>query len=337
MSSSSEHIVSMDKESWTEVLGKFQDANIYQTWSYGNIRWGKNNLQHIIVKRGNDIVAAVQMIRKKIPVINTGVAYTYLGPMWHRYGSENLELFENIINAIKTEYAIKNNYVVRIIPMVSDENVDVMKLLEKHGYVRNTDKAPYRTFILDLKAPLNDIRKSFKQKWRNQLNAAEKYNLTVYDGDGEELFNIFLRLQKEMMGRKKYNPGVDYNEFGEIQNDLPPAQKMKIFVCTYEGEPVSTAIVSAFGNTGIYLLGATGEKGLKVKGSYLLQWKIVQWLKSIQCEWYDLGGINPDSNPGVYLFKSGLSGKDTKYVGIYEFSKHKSLIRLLNLFDRIKK
>jgi lipid II:glycine glycyltransferase (peptidoglycan interpeptide bridge formation enzyme) len=327
----------MDKESWTEVLGKFQDASIYQTWSYGDIRWGRKNLQHIVLKKENDIVAAVQMVIKKIPIINTGVAYTYLGPMWRRHGNENIELFEDILSTINTEYAIKNNYVIRIVPMVSDENADIMKLLEKKGYVRNTDKKSYRTIILDLKGSLDDIRKSFKQKWRNQLNAAEKNKLTVIDGDGEELYRIFLTMQKEMISRKKYRPGVDYNEFREIQNDLPPNQKMKIFICSYDGEPVSAAIVSAIGNTGIYLLGATGEKGLKVKGSYLLQWKIVQWLKSIQCEWYDLGGINPDSNPGVYLFKSGLSGKDTKYIGIYEFSKHKSLIRLLNLFDRIKK
>lgn len=77
---------------------------------------------------------------------------------------------------------------------------------------------------------------------------------------------------------------------------------------------------SAHGDTGIYLLGATSDEGMKTKGSYLLQWRMVQWLKERGCRWYDLGGINPETNPGVYHFKAGLSGKDVTQPGTFEFS-----------------
>jgi len=308
----------MDKESWTEVMGEFYDANIYQTWSYGSVRWGKNNLHHIIVRNNNKIVAAVQLAVKRIPLLNIGVVYTYLGPMWKTDNNDDLEAFDEIIENIKSEYS--KNYLVRIVPMIINENQNIINSLEKHGYVRSSSKIPYRTFILDLKPSLDEIRKSFKQKWRNQLNAAEKNNLMVYDGDSNEYYTIFLKLQKEMLDRKKYVPGVDYNEFGQIQNSIDVSQKMKIFICEKDGEPISVAVVSAIGKMGIYLLGATGEKGLKFKGSYLIQWKILQWLKDKQCEWYDLGGINPEVNPGVFLFKSGLAGKDITYIGTYEYS-----------------
>jgi hypothetical protein len=65
------------------------------------------------------------------------------------------------------------------------------------------------------------------------------------------------------------------------------------------------------GDTGIYLLGATSNDGMKFKGSYLLQWRMMQWLKECGCAWYDLGGINPDRNPGVYHFKQGFGGVDS--------------------------
>ena len=189
MNSSSEHIVSMEKELWTKVLNVFQDANIYQTWSYGSVRWGKDNLRHLIVRNNNKIVAAVQLAVKRIPLLNIGIVYTYLGPMWKIDNNECIEAFDEIIERIKNEYS--GNYLVRIVPMVINENQNIINSLEKHGYVRSSSKIPYRTFILDLKPSLDEIRKSFKQKWRNQLNAAEKHNLMVYDGKSNEYYAIF--------------------------------------------------------------------------------------------------------------------------------------------------
>jgi lipid II:glycine glycyltransferase (peptidoglycan interpeptide bridge formation enzyme) len=33
---------------------------------------------------------------------------------------------------------------------------------------------------------------------------------------------------------------------------------------------------------------------------------------------YDLGGIDPDGNPGVYHFKSGLGGRDITCAGPFQ-------------------
>ncbi len=68
------------------------------------------------------------------------------------------------------------------------------------------------------------------------------------------------------------------------------------------------------GNRAIYLLGATNEQGMKVKCAYLMQWRMIQWLKETEVVYYDLGGINPEKNPGVYHFKEGLGGQDVLYL-----------------------
>ena len=31
---------------WSAMLDLFDDANLYQTWSYGAVRWGRKNLSH---------------------------------------------------------------------------------------------------------------------------------------------------------------------------------------------------------------------------------------------------------------------------------------------------
>ena len=73
-------------------------------------------------------------------------------------------------------------------------------------------------------------------------------------------------------------------------------------------------VCSAIGESAIYLLGATNESGLKVKASYLLQWNMIQLLKEGRIRFYDLGGIDPVANPGVYHFKSGFSGVDVSHI-----------------------
>jgi lipid II:glycine glycyltransferase (peptidoglycan interpeptide bridge formation enzyme) len=71
------------------------------------------------------------------------------------------------------------------------------------------------------------------------------------------------------------------------------------------------------GDSGIYLLGATSDDGLNARGAYLLQWTMIQWLKENGFKWYDLGGIDPQGNPGVYSFKKGLSGADMSHISAF--------------------
>ena len=186
------------------------------------------------------------------------------------------------------------------------------------GYVRSADAAPYRTLMLDLAREPADIRKKLDQKWRNQLNRSEKNGLEVIEGTSDDLYEIFLKLQKEMQERKQYKPTVDYVEFGEIQKRLPELMKMHIVICKHEGEPVTATIASAIGDRGIYLLGATGEAGMKQKSAYLSQWQMILWLREKGCHWYDLGGIDPEKNPGVYHFKVGMSSADVSHIGQFE-------------------
>jgi lipid II:glycine glycyltransferase (peptidoglycan interpeptide bridge formation enzyme) len=99
-----------------------------------------------------------------------------------------------------------------------------------------------------------------------------------------------------------------------MQALLPTEHQMKVLICEEHGVPVAGLVASAIGRTGVYLLGATNEQGMKSKGAYLLQWRMMQWLKQSGAEFYDLGGVNPERNPGVYHFKSGMGGDDVRYI-----------------------
>jgi lipid II:glycine glycyltransferase (peptidoglycan interpeptide bridge formation enzyme) len=168
----------------------------------------------------------------------------------------------------------------------------------------------YRTLVLDLSPAVPELRKNLDAKWRNKLSGAEKNDLKVIAGNGLAEYQTFCQLYQEMKKRKAFETTVDVEEFQRIQEELAELHRMRILICEDKGIPVAGLVVSAMGDSAIYLLGATSDAGLNAKGAYLLQWTMIQWLKENGIRWYDLGGINPEANPGVYTFKKGMSGVD---------------------------
>jgi hypothetical protein len=55
--------VEIDKinpDDWHRELTHFSDASIYQTWSYGEVRWGRPSLSHAVVYDGDEVVGLAQ-------------------------------------------------------------------------------------------------------------------------------------------------------------------------------------------------------------------------------------------------------------------------------------
>jgi lipid II:glycine glycyltransferase (peptidoglycan interpeptide bridge formation enzyme) len=172
----------------------------------------------------------------------------------------------------------------------------------------------YRTFVLDLAPPIEQLRKNLDGKWRNKLNQSEKKGLNIVAGNSGTEYRTFCRMYDQMWKRKTFETTVDVEEFGRLQEDLPENHRMRILICEQDEVPVAGVVASAMGDSAIYLLGATSDDGLNAKGAYLLQWTLIQWLKENGIKWYDLGGIDPEGNPGVYTFKKGLSGADVSHL-----------------------
>ena len=320
MNSFNAEIDKMTPEQWSEVVSSMSDASIYQTWNYGAVRWGDQNLSHVVLLKNNKICSAVQIRIIRIPLLNKGIAYITRGPMWNPKDSRpNFDYFKQMILALENEYVNNRKMCLYIKPNIfTNDDKEIFSFFNDRKFGFKQDN--YQTIMLDLKDDINTIRKNFRQKWRNQLNRAEKNGLEIVEGTDDSLFDIFFKLYNEMLDRKGFVPGLDAMEFEHIQRELPSSQKMYSLVCYYNGKPISAQINSLIGDTVVYLLGATGDIGLTLKGAYLLQWKTIQWAKNSGARWYDLGGIDPVNNPGVYHFKKGFGGMEKMIIGRFDLS-----------------
>ncbi len=307
----------VNAEQWGSWLDEFADANIFQTWSYGAKQWGAANLSHLVLERGGTPVAAAQLRILRVRRPSMGIAYLRWGPLFQRKGTElNPGLLERMAQALEQEYVRRRGLFLRILPNAfigtprGDAFVRAFRGCKAEKF---RDGDSYRTMVLDLGEPLEVLRKRLDQKWRNQLNKAEKMGLEIVEGGGPAEFSDFLAIFEQMISRKQFATTSDARDFAKMQGTLPASQRLRVLICRHEGQLAGGLIGSSLGDTGSYMYGATNEVGMKCKAAYLLQWRHIQRLKETGIRYYNLGGINPVRNPGVYHFKSGMAGADVLY------------------------
>lgn len=302
----------VDRSAWSAIIQKFSDASIYQTWSYGAVRWGEKNLSHLIVKKGATIVACAQITTVKAPAIHAGIAYLPAGPLWHVSGNgEDLEILQHIIHALRDEFVEKRRMHLRIMANKHPDCPEaVTTMLENAGFASSSLPNSGRTFLIHLTPSLTDLRAAMQRQWRNNLKNAEKNELDVIEGHDITLYEMFSEIYREMHARKRFAEYVYIDEYKKIQGDLPEKLKMHVMVSRSKGNLCSALVCSAVGDIAINLLAATSSYDIenRLNSSHLLFWKMLEWAKSQGCTWYDLGGINPERNPGGYQFKKGLAG-----------------------------
>ena len=303
---------------WSQMLDLFNDANIYQTSAYGGVRWGEKNLSRLVLKRDGEVLGMAQLRIVRPTRFKFGMAYLRWGPLCERRGRPPDPLVAmHMARSLEEEYVGKRRLFLRILPnaFVGSSRAAVIqsaffRFTREPLVARNT----YRTFVLDLSPPLEELRKGLGKKWRNQLSHSERNGLEVTAGSGSGEYRNFCLVYNQMRKRKTFETTVDVEEFGRIQQDLPESRRMQVLICKDGGIPVAGLVASAMGDSAIYLLGATSGNGLNSKGGYLLQWTLIKWLKEKGFRWYDLGGINPQRSPGVYHFKRGLSGTEVSQI-----------------------
>ena len=309
----------VEEPEWSDLLRRFADATFYQTWGYGEIQYGSRHLTHVVVRRNDDVVAAIQGEIVRIPGLKIGIAHFPWGPMWRAHGcAETPDHLRQILRCLLRHYAVELGLLVRIRSYEVEDGPSrnpVFTAFEQEGFHRS-DKHHYQTIRLSLVPSLAELRKNMCSRWRRHLRAAEKRDFTILQGDTPDLFAAFGDLYREMYSRKSivgYNPDID--KYRDIQEKMPGHLKFMVLLCKYEGEAVAANVLSALGDTGMYFFGATSDRAISenLRAAYILHWRTIEWLKKHGFRWYDLRGYDAERYPGISHFKAGLKGEIVRF------------------------
>jgi lipid II:glycine glycyltransferase (peptidoglycan interpeptide bridge formation enzyme) len=306
----------IDERLWYEHLQQFEDASLYQTWAYGEVVEGRRNMAHFVLKRNGHVVAIAQARIKRMPVFGLGIGYVRWGPVWRRAGMEaDLEIYRQALRGLRNEFVCKRGLSLRLFPFAFEDDLsDIGAILETEGFSSLGGEERERTILMDLEPPLADLKTGMNSHWKKSLKVADKHNLELLEGRSGSLFDRFIGIYKEVVSRKKFVEFIDIQQYKQIQERLPEEIKMNILLCQSGVDLCAGVVYSLLGKTAVCLFCATSDSGTKSRGSYLLQWKIIEILKDRGAAIYDLNGINPARNPGTYRFKRDLAGKHGREV-----------------------
>ena len=122
--------------------------------------------------------------------------------------------------------------------------------------------------------------------------------------------------------------------FENISGDI-----LKLYVAEYEGKVIAVNLVVFYGETCIYLHGASDDNFRNVMAPYALHWAIIKRAKECGLKYYDLWGISDDQKSGwvgITRFKRGFGGGDVFAPGTFDLPVRRFWYSVYTLARRMR-
>lgn len=303
---------SLSVRDWYDVYVRLPRTNIVQSYAYAKaIRQihFQNTSFGAIHNTARDIIGLVQMQN----LSSFGFKRTFIdrGPLWL---APNPEADQNFWSVIARQYPARFLHKRRFIPEI-ESTPDAQTMFDNLEFKKTGEG--YQTIWLDLTPPLEDIKNGFDKKWRNSLHRAQRENLNIQIDTDAQMLGPLLKNYMLDRAQKKYAGAspkfIRAMEGYKSEHD----NSFIVSACDDTGIPIAMMYFWRHGPSATYQIGWANDLGRKTSAHYAMMWRAIEHLKSMGVRNLDLGGINPDTAPGMTKFKSGLGGHKFETAGIY--------------------
>lgn len=180
---------------------------------------------------------------------------------------------------------------------------------------------PAVTLLTDLSQSEEQLLSGMHQKTRYNLRLAEKKGVVVSESKDTD---VWLKLHHQTTARDRFKGHAD-----DYYCAMLACPITRLYVASFEGEPLAAMIAVFYGDTVTYLHGASSNAARDVMAPYLLHWSVMREGKSLGCARYDWWGINPTdaqhpaykrSWEGITRFKRGFGGEEVHLPGTFELA-----------------
>lgn len=303
-------IRALDPADWPAIAEGFRDLAFEQTKEYvapAAARIG-GQARYLIVEEGGNQVAAAALRVKILPVLGRGIAWCPSGPLLlpRAGGIPDESRLESILTALRRQIALQEGHILRIrlsgLSGLPPETV--ARAAVAAGFSRGPGH-PYRSIALDLSLDDATLMRQLDGKWRTDLRFAQKSNLTLERGTGPSLEKRFMAMFEATKAQKGFQPDIPPQFHFPLDG---PGYSVETLIATCDGQDLAGIVVGYCPGSATYLFGATTLAGRQLRPGYFLQWAALEQARKRGCLWYDLGGIDVETNPDVTRFKTRMNG-----------------------------
>lgn len=309
-------------ESWDYNLLQMPDYNMYQTYAWGRHRsnFGWTPIRLTACDEHNNLTAMFQVMMRRYP----GNIVLFWGP-----GGPvgNIDAWDDSLREALIKAAGSRRVYCRISSLRAYTSGDAYTLISR-SWTRCSQPLNSGLSLLLKLSNEEQYLKGMTKNWRYNLNRARRQEQSVSlweNPDVEEIRKVYDSME-ELKGLKVQHTADDLLSIFRVCRN-----NMVAYRCIgSNGDILGLKACFIFGNKAMDLLAANAAEGRKTSASYWLSAAAVTHAINMGVTHYDLNGVDPVSNHGVFKFKKEMGAQLLEYLGEWDWSTSDWLKRAFN-------
>lgn len=206
---------------------------------------------------------------------------------------------------------------------------EISVLFREHGVLlyitdqyaqSDAESSSVRTIWIDLEQGMSELEKRIDKQWRYGARKALREGVEVQQCDSPDDVAKFYNMCLEISQSKGFElPGSRELMEKLLDSSHATNQDMRLFLAKFDGKIGAGAFVARSGKHAHYIWGAADRELSRLRVGEAVQWAVINWAVDNGCTRYDLEGIDPVNNPGVYAFKKKMGGEEISLKGIVSY------------------
>ena len=178
-------------------------------------------------------------------------------------------------------------------------------------HAASDQRAGPRTIWIDLTKGRDQLWSSLQKKWRHGVGYAARAGVHTARTRDPAHVREFFELCRSISQAKGFSlPASELLMRGLLDGDSEGPVSSQLFIANHEGRMGAGAFIVKCGQSIHYFWGATDRALAEFRVGEAVQWAVIEWALEQGCTLYDLEGIDPEGNPGVYQFKKKMGGEE---------------------------
>ena len=300
---------------WDLIISQFSDGSIYQTTKWAKHKESSGWQVIRLIKFDQNLpVAAAQCLFRRGP-LGSVVVWVAGGPI-----GDIDSVSSDFVNIVKQQTSARFLY-IRVAVMRQTDAASA-NALTSQGWRQSSAIIGTRSSLIHSLDAEESIRRSrCSSNWkRNLKRSAQNEGLTyIWESpDGNSISDAYAQMDefKDIKGVSLARSSDDLqsviNTFGDSLILVRSDDK--------DGAPLAIRGALLFNETAWDFIAVTTPAGRKKYASHAVFWALAEQCFQLGIKQFDLGGIDPVNNRGVYDFKKGTGTAQVDYLGEWETS-----------------
>jgi lipid II:glycine glycyltransferase (peptidoglycan interpeptide bridge formation enzyme) len=312
----------LSRDEWETYWIRCQHTNLLQSWQYGDAKEQAEGWQaqrFLIVDENKQAIALAQVLTRVLPLVG-GIARLNRGPLLLFNHPMVTEVPRKLaaLQVLLKEAHRRRWWLLQAAPELPDTTSAALGL-QALGFRKLTAPA-WASARMSLQIEEQGLLMQLNGKWRNCMRKGVKLGVTVSRNECKDEVLTFLMRSYIGLQSSRGFLGLSEKLIRALAAQQGPQWQFNLFIArdittTEHGEPLGILVTVRSGDTALYFIGSTNDKGRQMQANSVLLWQALLHAKQSACNWFDVGGLSEATPKGIAEFKKGINAAPYKCVG----------------------